>query len=100
MKILLKFGHFDFVVINFLKALIVDFFELIKIKDQVCILFHFPLAIKFLGFQDFLIPNGRLYERLFNMDKMAINLLRSGILGLFFHVLKVIFFNISLVEFD
>ena len=100
MEILLEFRDFNFVIVNFLESLIVDFLELIEIEYEIGILFHFPLVVKFFGLEDFLIAGSSLDEGLLDMNKMPVDFLGSGIFGLFLHVLKMIFLDVGLVELD
>ena len=48
---LFEFSDSDFEVLNFLEPLIVCFFELVEVKDQVCILFHFPFGVELFSFE-------------------------------------------------
>lgn len=64
---LFEFSDSDFEVLNFPEPLIVCFFELVEVKYQVCILFHFPFGVELFGLEQFLIPSRHLHQGLLNM---------------------------------
>jgi hypothetical protein len=80
MNLLLKFGYFDFFLIDFLEFEGIFFFQFIEVINEIGILFHFSLDIKILALENFLISSGDLHQGLLQVYEMAVDLFGSVIL--------------------